>query len=139
LKEELRVLEPETKFEDSKRRSIQREVLEEAVETEKSCGFKTNKLCMFAGIVQGDEQALKFVKEQERELNLKSIQINVEIARSQEEMKTKKSNQNIGAEREGPSDDESKASEGIGNCVKFPCFTPNEIVELYRKQDIQRR
>ena len=51
LKEELRVLEPEMEFEDSTCRSVQREVLEETVKTEKSCGFKTNKLCMFAGTV----------------------------------------------------------------------------------------
>ena len=57
---------------------------------------------MFAGTTQGDEQALEFVQE---ELNLKSIQINAEIARSQEEMKTKESNQNIGVEREGPVND----------------------------------
>ena len=115
LKEELRVLEPEMEFENSTRRSVQREVLEETVKTEKSCGFKTNKLCMFAGIAQGDEQALKFVKEQERELNLKYVQINAEIAIFQEEMKTKKSNQNIGAESEEPADDWSRIGEGIGN------------------------
>jgi len=136
LKEELRVLEPEMEFGDSTHRSVQKEVLEEAVKTEKSCGFKTNELCMFAGIAQGDEQALEFVQE---ELNLKSVQINGEIARSQEEMKTKESNQNIGAEREGPADDWSRTGEGIENCVKFPSSTPNEIVELYRKLDLQRR
>ena len=139
MKKELRVLELEMEFEDSTRRSVQREVLKEAVKTEKSCGFKTNKLCMFVGTVQGDEQALKFVKEQERELNLKSIQINAEIARSQEEMKTKKSNQNIGAEREGLVDDWSRAGEGVENCVKFPSSTPNEIVELHSKLDLQRK
>ena len=48
-------------FEDSTCRSVQREVLEETVKTEKSCGFKTKKLCMFVGIVQGDEQSLEFV------------------------------------------------------------------------------
>ena len=71
LKKELRFLESELEFEDSTCRSDQREVLEEAVETEKSCGFKTNKLCMFAGKVQGDEQALEFF--QERELKLKAV------------------------------------------------------------------
>ena len=86
LKNELRVLEPEMEFEDSTHRSVQREVLEEEVKTEKSCGLKTNELCMFAGTVQGDEKALKFVKEKERELNLKSIQINAKIARYQKEM-----------------------------------------------------
>ena len=63
LKKELRVLEPEMIFEDSTRRSVQREVLEEAIKTEKSCGFKTDELCMFAGTVQGDEKALEFVQE----------------------------------------------------------------------------
>ena len=91
---------------------------------------------MFAGTAQGDEQALEFVQE---ELNLKSVQIDAEIARSQEEMKTKESNQNIGAEREGPVDDWLKSGEGMENCVKFPSSTPNEIVELYRKLDLQRR
>ena len=67
-------------FEDSKCRSVQREVLEKATKTEKSCGFKTNELCMFVGTVQGDEQALEFV--QGRELNLKTVQIDAEMARS---------------------------------------------------------
>ena len=138
LKKELRVLVPEMEFEDSTRRSVQREVLEEAVETEKSCGFKTKKLCMFAGTVQGDEQALEFVQERE-ELNLKTVQIDAEIARSQEEMKTEESNQNIGAEREGIVNDWLKAGEGMENYVKFPSSTPNEVVELYRKLDLQRR
>ena len=70
LKKELRVLEPEMEFEDSTCRSVQRGVLEEAVKTEKSCGFKTDELCMFAGTAQGDEQALEFVQE---DLNLKSV------------------------------------------------------------------
>ena len=127
LKKELRFLEPEMEFEDSTRRSVQREVMEEALNIEKSCSFKTNKLCMFAGTVQGDEQALEFVQE---ELNLKAIQIDAEMARSQEEMKTKESNQNIGAEREGPADDWSRAGEGMENCVKFPSSNPNEIVKI---------
>ena len=63
LKKEIRVLEPEMEFEDSTRRFVQKDVLEEAVETEKSCDFKTDKLCMFAGTVQGDEQDLEFVQE----------------------------------------------------------------------------
>ena len=63
MKEELRVLEPEMEFEDSTRKFVQREVLGKAVKTRKSCGFKTNKLCMFVGTVQADEQALKFFKE----------------------------------------------------------------------------
>ena len=133
LKKELRVLELEMEFVDSTCRFVQREVLEEAVKTERSCGFKTNKLCMFAGTVQGDEKDLEFVQE---DLNLKSVQINAEIARSQEEMKTKKSNQSIKAEEGRPSDDESKVGEGIENCVKFPSSTPIEIVELYRKLDL---
>ena len=79
LKEELRVLELEMEFEDSTHRSVQGEVLEEAIKTGKSCGFKTNKLCMFAGTVQGDEQALEFVQE---EVNLNSVQIDAERERS---------------------------------------------------------
>lgn len=136
LKEKLRFLVPQMEFEDSTHRSVQREVLEEAVKTEKSCGFKTNELCMFAGTVQGDEEALEFVQ---GELGLKSVQINDEIARSQEEMKTKESNHNIGVEKEGPADDWSSTREGMGNSVKFPNSTPNEVVELYRKLDLQRR
>ena len=80
LKEERRVLEPEMEFEDSTCRSVQEEVLEEANKIEKSCGFKTNKLCMFAGTSQGDEQASNFVEEEE--LNLKSVQFNTRIVRS---------------------------------------------------------
>ena len=87
LKKELRVLEPELEFEDSTCRFVQRGVLEEAVKTEKSCGFKTDELCVFAGPTQGEEQDLEFVQERE-ELNLKAVQIDAEIARSQEEMKT---------------------------------------------------
>ena len=56
-------------------------------------------------------------------MNPKSIQINVEIARFQEEMKTQKSNQSIKAEREGPADDWSRVGEGMENCVKFPSST----------------
>ena len=113
-------------------------MLEEAVKTENSCGFKTDELCVFAGTSQEEEQALEFVQERE-ELNLKAVQIDAEIARSQKEMKTKESNYNIGAEREGPTDDWSRAGEGMENCVKFPSSTPNEVVELYRKLDLQRR
>ena len=54
-------------------------------------------------------------------------------------MKTKESNQSIGAEREGPADDWSRAGEGMENYVKFLSSTPNEIFELYRKLDLQRR
>ena len=65
------------------------------------------------------------------------------MARSQEGMKTKRSHeniqQNIGAEREVPADDCSRAGESMENYVKFPSSTPNEIVELYRKLDLQRR
>ena len=50
LKKGLRVLEPEMEFEDSTCRFVQREVMEGEVETEKYCGFKTNKFYMFAGI-----------------------------------------------------------------------------------------
>ena len=76
--------------------------MEEAVKTEKSCDLKTNELCMFAGTVQGDEKALEFVQE---ELNLKAVQIDDELEKSQMEMKTKESNQDVDAEREGPADD----------------------------------
>jgi len=116
LKKGLRVLEPELEFENSTRRFVQREVLEGAVKTGKSCSSKTNELCMFAGTVQGDEQALEFVQE---DLNLNTVQIDAEIARSQEEMKTEESNRNIGEEREGLADDWSRAGEGMENCVKY--------------------
>ena len=39
---------------------------------------------------------------------------------------------------EGRSHDWSKTSEGIENYVNFPNFTPIEIIELYRKLDLQR-
>ena len=39
LKKELRFLEPEMEFEDSTRRFVQNDVLEEEVKTEKCCGF----------------------------------------------------------------------------------------------------
>jgi len=136
LKKELRVLEPEMEFEDSTRRFVQKDVLEEAVKTGKSCGFKTDKLCVFAGAVQGDEKVLEFVQE---ELNLKAVQINDEMTRSQEEMKMKESTQNVGVEREKPADDWLRSGEGMENHVKFPSFIPNEVVELYRKLDLQRR
>ena len=95
---------------------------------------------MFAGTSQGNEQALKFVEEEK--LNLKSVQINAEIVRSQEEdMKKEESNeniqQNIEAEREGPADDWSRASRGIKGWVRFPKYTPIEVVELYRKLDFK--
>ena len=116
MKEELRVLELELEFEDSTCRFVQKDVLEEAVKAGKSCDFKTDKLCMFAGKVQGDEKALEFV--QERELNLKMVQIHAEIERSQEEMKMKESTQNVGAERERPADDWSRAGEGMKYCQR---------------------
>lgn len=49
LKRGLRVLEPEMEFEDSTRRYVQRKMLEEAAKNKKSCSFKTNELCVFAG------------------------------------------------------------------------------------------
>ena len=117
-------------FEDSTCRSVQREVLEKETKAEKSCGFKTKELCMFAGASQGEEQALKFVEGEK--LNLESVQINAEIAKSQEELKTRESNediqQNIETKREGPSDDWSKARRGIKACVRFPKSTPIEFV-----------
>lgn len=79
LKKGLRVLAPELEFENPTCRYIKRKMLKEAVETENSCGFKTNELCMFAGTIQEDEQILKFVQE---ELNLKAVQIDAEITRS---------------------------------------------------------
>ena len=42
-------------------------------------------------------------------------------------------------EEEGLSDDWSIANEEMGDYVKFPNFTPNKIIELYRELDIQRR
>lgn len=51
LKKELRDLEPEMEFEDSKCKFVQKEVMEEAIKTENSCDLKTNELCMFAGTV----------------------------------------------------------------------------------------
>ena len=79
LKKGLRVLKPELEFENSTRRFVQREVLEGAVKTGKSCSSKTNESCMFAGTIQGDEKALEFVQE---DLNLNTVQIDAEIARS---------------------------------------------------------
>eukprot|EP00253_Pinus_taeda_P020545 PITA_20545 len=69
----------------------------------------------------------------------KVVQINDEIARSQKEMKTKESNQDVGIEREQPTDSWSSTGEGMESCVKFPKSTPNEVIELYRKLDLQRR
>ena len=54
-------------------------------------------------------------------------------------MGKKESNQDVDAEREGPADDWSNTSGGMENHVKFPRSTPNEVVELYRKLDLQRR
>ena len=45
--------------------------------------------------------------------------------------------QNIEAEEEGPYNDWSRTSEGMESCVKFPSYTPIEIVELYIKLDLQ--
>ena len=45
-------------FEDSTCKSVQGEMFEEENETEKSCVFKTNELCMFVGTSQDDEQTL---------------------------------------------------------------------------------
>ena len=42
-------------------------------------------------------------------------------------------------EEEGPCDDGSITNEEIGDCVKFPKFTPNKIIKLYRELDFQRR
>jgi len=75
----------------------------------------------------------------QEELNLKAIQIDDELARSQKEMKTKESNQDVDTEREGPADDRSSTTEGMENRVKFTSSTPNEVFELYRKLDLRRR
>ena len=32
-----------------------------------------------------------------------------------------------------------QANEEMGDCVKFPKFTPNKTIELYRELDFQRR
>ena len=129
-------------IEDSMCKPVQEEVLEEAAKTESSCGLKTKKLCVFAGTPLEDEQASEFVDEK-KTLNLKSVQINAEIVRSQGEMKTEGSNegiqQNVEAEREGPIEDWSRKSRGIKGCVRFPTSTPIEVVELYRRLDSQRR
>ena len=128
-------------IEDSMCRSIQRVVLETMAKTKESCDLETKKLCMFAGTPQEDEQALRFAEEET--LNLKSVQINAEIVRSQGEMKTEESSekihQNVEAEDEGPSDDWSRTSRGIRGCVRFPKPTPIGVVELYRRLDFQRR
>ena len=76
--------------------------MEEAAKIEKYHDLKTNELCMFAGTEQEDKQALEFVQE---ELNLKAVQIDHELARSQKQMGKKESNQDVDAEREGPTDD----------------------------------
>jgi len=49
LKKGLRVLAPELEFENPTCRYIKRKVLKEEVRTKKSCSFKTDELCMFAG------------------------------------------------------------------------------------------
>ena len=136
---EVKSIEELNQMKDSER---QRELLTEASsETTRSYVFKTNDLCVIAGTSKDVEQILKFFKE--KKLNLKSVQNDAEIARSQKEMKIEGSHgniqQNIEAEEEGPSDDWSKASEGMESYVKFPSSTPIEIVELYRKLDLQRR
>ena len=72
-------------------------------------------------------------------MNLKAVQIDDEITRSPKEMKKKESNQDIDAEKEGPTDDGSSTKDDMENRVKFPSSTPKEVVELYRKLDLQRR
>ena len=72
----------------------QREMSTEASsEITRSYVFKTNDLCVMAGTSQGVEQTLKFVTEED--LNLKSVQHDVAIARSHKEMKTEESHGNI--------------------------------------------
>ena len=136
LKKGLRVLASELEFEIPTCRYIKRKMLKEAVKIEKYHDLKTNELHMFAGTKHEDKQTLEFVQE---ELDLKAVQIDNELARSQKQMEKKESNQDVEAEREGPADDWSKTSGGIEHPVKFPRSTPNEVVELYRKLDPQRR
>ena len=81
-------------IEDSMCRPIQEEVLEGAAKTKESCDLKTKNLCVFAGTPPEDEQASEFVGEK-KTLNLKSVQINAEIVKSQEEMKREESNEDI--------------------------------------------
>ena len=121
-----RVFEARMEIEDSMCRPVQVEVLEGVAKTERSCDLKTKKLCMFAGTSQGDEQDLNFIEGEK--LNLKFVQINAEIARYQEKLKTQESNENIEARGEGPSNDQSRTSEGIKFCVRFPKSTPMEVV-----------
>lgn len=45
----LRILAPELEVENPTCRYIKRKVLKKAVKTKKSCGFKDDELCMFAG------------------------------------------------------------------------------------------
>lgn len=73
-------------------------------------GFKSHNLCMFAGERQLADIVIK-----------------------------KESNQNVDAEKEGPAEDWSRVVERINGYVKFPKSTPNEVIELYRKLDLQRR
>ena len=56
-------------------------MFEASNEIERSCIFKTNDLCMIVDTSQDDEKTLEFVKKKEH--NLKFVQINNEIARSQ--------------------------------------------------------
>jgi len=49
LKKGHRVLVPELEFGNPTCRYIKRKMLKEAVRTKKSCSFKTDELCMFAG------------------------------------------------------------------------------------------
>jgi len=43
------------------------------------------------------------------------------------------------AEEEIPCNNEIITNEEMEDCVKFPKFTPNKIIELYRESDFQRR
>ena len=69
----------------------------------------------------------------------KVVQINDETTRSLKEMHKGESNEDIDAEKEGPADDGSSTKDDMENRVKFPSSTPKEVVELYRKIDLQRR
>ena len=71
----------------------ERLVLEASNETERSCIFKTNDLCMIADTSQDDEQTLEFFKKKEH--NLKYVKIKNEIEISHKQKETKRSHGKI--------------------------------------------
>ena len=62
---------------------------EEESKTARSYDFKINNLWIIVGTSQENEQTLEFVREKER--NLKSVQIKIEMERSQNQKETKES------------------------------------------------